>query len=85
LVLNPGKYAVAKVAALFEATVQAPLTGLSFIIEMTSRYQPMAISLLASIIADACADFLSERFLMSAAQGPTKCPQAACRRQTSEE
>jgi CIC family chloride channel protein len=58
LVLNPGKCAVAGMAALLGATVRAPLTGLMLIIEMTGSYQLVVMSLLASIIADACAEFL---------------------------
>jgi chloride channel protein, CIC family len=61
LKLDPGKCAVAGMAALLGATVRAPLTGLMLIIEMTGSYQLVVMSLLASIIADASAEFLGGR------------------------
>jgi CIC family chloride channel protein len=76
LVLNPGKCAVAGMAALLGATIRAPLTGLMLIIEMTGSYQLVVMSLLASIIADGCAEFLGGRpiyeQLLDLAQGSNK-------------
>jgi CIC family chloride channel protein len=61
LELDPGKCAVAGMAAILGATVRAPLTGLMLITEMTGSYQLVVMSLLASIIADASAEFLGGR------------------------
>jgi CIC family chloride channel protein len=58
---DPGKYAVAGMAALLAATVRAPLTGLMLVIEMTRNYELVVIPLLASIIADATAKYLGGR------------------------
>ncbi len=59
--LDPGKCAVAGMAALLAATVRAPLTGLALVIEMTGNYQLVLMSLLAAIIADLTADSLGGR------------------------
>ena len=59
--LDPGKCAVAGMAALLAATVRAPITGLMLVIEMTRNYQLVTMALLASIIADATAEFLGGR------------------------
>jgi CIC family chloride channel protein len=61
LMLDPGKCAVAGMAALLAATVRAPLTGVMLVIEMTGNYRLVVMSLLASIIADATAEFLGGR------------------------
>jgi H+/Cl- antiporter ClcA len=59
--LDHGKCAVAGLAA----TVLAPLTGLMLVFEMTGNYQLVVMSLLASIIADANAEFLEAVLSMS--------------------
>jgi H+/Cl- antiporter ClcA len=59
--LDAGKCAVAGMAALLAATVRAPIAGLMLVIEMTRNYQLLIMALLASIIADATAEFLGGR------------------------
>jgi CIC family chloride channel protein len=61
LELDSGKCTVAGMAALLAATVRAPITGLMLVIEMTRNYQLVVMALLASIIADATAEFLGGR------------------------
>ena len=39
LKLDPGKFAVAGMAALLTATVRAPLTSLALVVEMTGDFQ----------------------------------------------
>ena len=72
LELDPGKCAVAGMAALLAATVRAPLTGLMLVVEMTGNYQLVVMSLLASIIADATADFLGGRPIYEQLLGRTQ-------------
>jgi chloride channel protein, CIC family len=78
LELDPGKCAVAGMAALLGATVRAPLTGLMLVIEMTGSYQLVVMSVLASIIADASAEFLGDRpiyeQLLDRTQGSNRVP-----------
>ncbi len=53
---NPGVFAVAGMAALFAATVRAPLTGIALTVEMTHNYAlilPLIITcLMATVIAE---------------------------------
>ena len=61
LKLDPGKFAVAGMAALLTATVRAPLTSLALVIEMTGDFQLLLMALLASIVADVAASTLGGR------------------------
>jgi CIC family chloride channel protein len=61
LALEPGRFAVAGMAALLTATVRAPLTGLALVVEMTGNYALIPMALLASVVADLTADALGGR------------------------
>ncbi len=61
LKLDPGKFAVAGMAALLTATVRAPLTSLALVVEMTGDFQLLLMSLIASIVADVAASALGGR------------------------
>jgi CIC family chloride channel protein len=56
----PGAWAVAGMAALFAATVRAPLTGIVLMLEMTESYSLMLPLLVASFSAQWMADLLRD-------------------------
>ena len=77
--LEPGRFAVAGMAALLTATVRAPLTGLALVVEMTGNFSLLPMALVASLVADVTADALGgrpiyevllERALALRAEGP---------------
>lgn len=49
---EPGRYAVAGMAALLTATVRAPLTALALVVEMTGSYPLVLMVLLCAVVAD---------------------------------
>jgi CIC family chloride channel protein len=59
--VEPGRFAVAGMAALLTATVRAPLTGLALVVEMTGNYPLLLMALLASVVADSTASALGGR------------------------
>ena len=52
LITEPGRYAVAGMAALLTATVRAPLTALALVVEMTGSYPLLLMTLLSAVVAD---------------------------------
>lgn len=56
LVVHPGVFAIGGMGALFAATVQAPITGIILIVEMTRSYElilPLMVTCLsASLVAN---------------------------------
>lgn len=59
--LEPGRFAVAGMAALLTATVRAPLTGLALVVEMTGNFSLLPMALVASLVADVTAETLGGR------------------------
>ncbi|MCC6641128.1 MAG: H(+)/Cl(-) exchange transporter ClcA [Deltaproteobacteria bacterium] len=53
---EPGRFAVAGMAALLTATVRAPLTALALVVEMTGSYPLLLMVLLAVVVADLTAN-----------------------------
>lgn len=51
LVLHPGIFAVAGMAAIFAATVRAPLTGLMLAVEMTSNFELILPLIITTVTA----------------------------------
>lgn len=61
LVMNPGVFAVAGMAAIFSATVRAPLTGLVLAIEMTSNYELIFPLIVTTVTASVCTTLLGNQ------------------------
>ncbi len=65
LVQFPGIFAVGGMSALFAATVQAPLTGIVLIVEMTRSYQLILPLMVTCLSASLVANFLGGRPIYS--------------------
>lgn len=83
LIDEPGRYAVAGMAALLTATVRAPLTALALVVEMTGSYPLILMALLSVVVADLAAtavrgrpiyEVLLERTLRLDAEGQVREP-----------
>ena len=61
LVVPPGIFAIAGMAAFFSATVRAPLTGIVLTIEMTGNFDLMLPLLITCLAATAAAEALGSR------------------------
>ncbi|PIP80555.1 MAG: H(+)/Cl(-) exchange transporter ClcA [Gammaproteobacteria bacterium CG22_combo_CG10-13_8_21_14_all_40_8] len=62
---NPYPFAIAGMGALFAATVQAPITGIVLVVEMTSNYSLIVPIMIACVGADILAHELGTRPLYS--------------------
>lgn len=58
LIDEPGRFALAGMAALLAATVRAPLTALALVAELTGNFQLLPMLLLAAAVAALTADWL---------------------------
>ncbi|MCF7791483.1 MAG: H(+)/Cl(-) exchange transporter ClcA [Victivallales bacterium] len=65
VILDPGMFAVAGMAALFTATVGAPLTGTVLVVEMTMNYELIVPLLLTCFSATMVAYFIGHKPIYS--------------------
>ena len=65
LVLNPGIFAVAGMAALFASTVRAPITGLALAVEMTANYELILPLILTTVTASVITTMLGNKPIYS--------------------
>jgi CIC family chloride channel protein len=65
LVSHPGVFAVAGMAALFSATVRAPLTGVALAVEMTGNYDQILPLILTCLAATVTAEALGGKPIYS--------------------
>lgn len=65
LVNDPGIFALAGMAALFAATVRAPLTGLALAVEMTSNYELILPLILTTVVASITTTMLGNKPIYS--------------------
>lgn len=61
LIDQTGVYAVAGMAAIFAATVRAPLTGIMLAIEITSNYELTLPLIITTVTASVCTAFLGNQ------------------------